>query len=459
MQKRTLHRLTAVITAAALALIAASCSSNNSDLRKRIRYTGRIPDNALPGTAFVKVWESSFTFNAAFTGRPVTGAEGLFQDIEPEFYISSAPVTATQFRSLLGKVPSPGISHEDAEKFLDALWKKTGIPFVLPTEAMYEAALHQGAISPRKGEKTYVSDHWNGAPLPERLAVQWKHSSGSGPVVLRSPYEREPVETFQRAGGRSFYVAVRTEKRVSETLLRRMNPSLKEEREPYREGDETFTVKGVAFKMKAVPGGRALLGATEEQERYAEEDEKPVRDTTIVPFKLSETEVTAGLWQAVMGYLPAGNDSHHPDHPVVGVSWYDAQEFITALNDITARTFRLPDEWEWEYAARGGTKGKGHIFSGSSRSAEVAVCAALGKDGSGDIHPGPTPVATLRPNELGLYDMSGNAWEWVRGLHPSGEAVLRGGSRMSLSAACRVSNRQAAHPGLTKDTFGFRIAL
>lgn len=143
---------------------------------------------------------------------------------------------------------------------------------------------------------------------------------------------------------------------------------------------------------------------------------------------------------------------------VSNVSWYDVQEFILRLRSLTGRPFRLPSEDEWEYAARGGRKTEGYIFSGSNSAQEVAVCTHKNKDGE-SVRPAPADVGSRLPNELGLHDMSGSVWEWVRGEHPDGGAIQKGGSRLSLNTACRVSNRQAMDPGTKKDTFGFRLAL
>lgn len=216
---------------------------------------------------------------------------------------------------------------------------------------------------------------------------------------------------------------------------------------------KTFTVAGESFAMIPIEGGQATLGGTREQEKYAEGDEVPVVETTLQDFMIGETEVTAGLWEAVMGYLPNWNDRKHPERPVVGVSWYDAKEFIHRLNGFTGERFRLPDEYEWEYAARGGRKSCGYVLAGGNPPAEIGVFSSE-KDRAKL-----SPVKTKKPNELGLYDMSGNAWEWVQGQYVDGNCVLRGGSYAARSAACRVSNRQGMPPGQIKDSFGFRLAL
>ena len=200
------------------------------------------------------------------------------------------------------------------------------------------------------------------------------------------------------------------------------------------------------------------LGATPEQGKYAEADEAPLREATLRDYKIGQTEVTAALWNAVMGSWTVGTGKQFPGRPAVGVSWYDAKEFILRLREITGRPFRLPSEDEWEYAARGGRRSKGYVFAGSNTSADVAVCTYKDKKGE-SVRPHPADAASKKPNELGLYDMSGNAWEWVQGTYPGGGCIQKGGSRLSLNVACRVSNRQSMPPGSRKDTFGLRLAL
>ena len=205
--------------------------------------------------------------------------------------------------------------------------------------------------------------------------------------------------------------------------------------------------------MKAVPGGALILGATEEQGKYAEDDESPLREVNLRSFKIGETEVTRALWDAVMGSLPAGNNLSQPEVPVGGINWYDAQRFARRLSELTGRPFRIPSENEWEYAARGGQSSKHFIFSGSNVSSEVGSC--IYKEDKGK----PCSVKSFQPNELGIYDMSGNVWEWVRGTMPDGSTLLRGGSYNSKNTACRVSNRQGMTPDVRKNTFGLRLAL
>ena len=136
-------------------------------------------------------------------------------------------------------------------------------------------------------------------------------------------------------------------------------------------GNETYTVNGVSFKMVGVEGGTFTMGATAEQGSDAYSNEKPAHEVTLSSFSIGETEVTQALWQAVMGSNPS-YFTGDLNRPVERVSWNDCQTFITKLNEMTGKTFRLPTEAEWEYAARGGNLSQGYKYAGSNDVNEVA---------------------------------------------------------------------------------------
>ena len=226
-----------------------------------------------------------------------------------------------------------------------------------------------------------------------------------------------------------------------------------------------FTVNGVSFEMVRVEGGTFRMGATSEQGGDAERDEKPVHSVKLNTFYIGKTEVTQALCQAVMG----SNPSHFKgaDLPVENVIWYDCQNFIQKLKSLTGRNFRLPTEAEWEFACRGGNNSRGYKYSGSNDIDNVAWY-----DGnSGDqTH----PVGTKASNELGIYDMSGNVWEWCSDWHgdyssgvqtnPKGSykgsaRVRRGGSWGDLARNCRSSNRFIHFPSHRFIVLGLRLAL
>ena len=231
---------------------------------------------------------------------------------------------------------------------------------------------------------------------------------------------------------------------------------------------ETLTVNGVSFKMIAIQGGTFTMGATLEQGSDAYNDEKPAHEVTLSSFCIGETEVTQALWQAVMG----SNPSYHTGDlncPVEQVSWNACQQFITKLNQMTGKNFRLPTEAEWEYAARGGTQSQGYKYAGSNSIGGVAWYASNASTQS-------QPVASKVPNELGLYDMSGNVSEWCHDWYNNGYnsesptenptgpesgsyRVMRGGCFLDYARSCRVSSRSNSSPSITYVGLGLRLAL
>ena len=226
-----------------------------------------------------------------------------------------------------------------------------------------------------------------------------------------------------------------------------------------------FTVNGVSFEMVHVEGGTFRMGATSEQEGEAYNDEKPVHSVTLKSYYIGKTEVTQALWQAVMGSNSSSFEG--ADLPVECVSWNDCQEFIQKLNRLTGLNFRLPTEAEWEFACRGGNNSRGYKYSGSNNLGSVAWYFY-----NSDLQT--HPVATKAPNELGIYDMSGNVWEWCSDWYadytsysqtnPTGplsgsNRVLRGGSWNDVARICRSSHRGYNDPACRSFTHGLRLAL
>ncbi len=179
---------------------------------------------------------------------------------------------------------------------------------------------------------------------------------------------------------------------------------------------------------------------------------------------MQKTEVTQELWEAVMGSNPS-SDQTSKDNPVTYVSWDDCQEFIKKLNSLTGKKYRLPTEAEWEYAARGGKLSKGYKYAGSD---EINVVAWHSGNSNSKVH----TVVEKKPNELGLYDMSGNVWEWCADWYedynlkeqkdPKGPAtgdtkVLRGGSCRNYAEDCLVARRLYGSPDFRHDLRGFRL--
>ena len=221
----------------------------------------------------------------------------------------------------------------------------------------------------------------------------------------------------------------------------------------------TFTVGNVSFKMIRVDGGTFTMGFTGEKGNLAVEDEIPAHQVTLSSYYIGETEVTQGLWEAVMGKNPSYYKG--ANRPVEKVSWKDCQMFIQKLNKKTGLEFRLPTEAEWEYAARGGSKSLNFEYSGGHNLYDVASLRRT------------YDVKSKRANELGLYDMSGNVSEWVQDYYggysisdqtnPTGPLsssgrVNRGGGYDDIWK-CRVCARLSASPNLKVSYIGLRLAL
>ena len=219
------------------------------------------------------------------------------------------------------------------------------------------------------------------------------------------------------------------------------------------------------IEMVFVQGGKFRMGCTAEQsEDEIWEDETPVHQVTLDGFHIAKYQVIQAQWMAVMGSNPSAFEGENL--PVEYVRWNHVQEFIRKLNAITGRQYRLPTEAEWEYAARGGAKSMGYKYSGSNHLNDVAWCEA----NSGITS---HPVGTKQSNELGIYDMSGNVWEWCNdwyGTYPSsaqtnprgpssGEyRVTRGGYWLGPAWCCRIADRNYLSPDDRGSDIGFRLA-
>lgn len=220
--------------------------------------------------------------------------------------------------------------------------------------------------------------------------------------------------------------------------------------------DREFEVNGVKFKMIAVKGGSFMMGATPGQGDDVRENEKPAHKVIVDDFWIGETEVTQELWFAVMGNNPSYFKYNDGNYPVENVSWNDVQVFIKKLNEITGQQFRLPFEAEWEYAARGGKKSTDKKYAGSNDIEEVAWYK---DNANGATH----AVATKMANELGIYDMSGNVWEWcdlvAKDLGNIRLANTRGSSFGNENSYFCVACRYCCPINLTGKTIGFRLVL
>lgn len=235
-------------------------------------------------------------------------------------------------------------------------------------------------------------------------------------------------------------------------------------------GDDRLTIQlnGVAFNMVSVKGGTFQMGSVtkKEAEWCTFFTEKVVHQVTLSDYLIGETEVTQALWKAVMKNNPAYNKGD--ELPMENISWEHCQLFINKLNQLTGLQFRLPTEAEWEYAARGGQKGQGLYYSGSKKLKEVGW---YNKNSENRTH----PVRQLAPNELGLYDMTGNVSELCQDwkgdytaeaqTNPKGPAtgtskILRGGAYNSSEHSCYIADRFIGMTLTEREKYaGFRLAL
>ncbi|OIO53761.1 MAG: hypothetical protein AUJ55_13195 [Proteobacteria bacterium CG1_02_64_396] len=173
------------------------------------------------------------------------------------------------------------------------------------------------------------------------------------------------------------------------------------EQEPQVKG-ERFTVRGIRFEMVEIPGGNFFMGG---DDLWASSEQQPRHEVALAPFQIMQTEVTQALWQAVMGY---NEQEYKGDNlPVYQVTWRDAQRFADKLSQMTGKRFRLPSESQWEYAARGGTTS---VWFWGDDESQMPQYAWIPENSDKQPH----PVAQKRPNPWGLYDMTGNAWEWCQ---------------------------------------------
>jgi sulfatase modifying factor 1 len=214
-------------------------------------------------------------------------------------------------------------------------------------------------------------------------------------------------------------------------------------------------------EMVFVEGGTFQMGSSS-----GDSDEQPVHSVTLSSFSIGKYEVTQAQWKAVMGNNPS-NFGGCDNCPVETVSWNDVQEFIRKLNAQTGKNYRLPTEAEWEFAAKGGKQSRGYIYSGSN---DLGSVAWYSDNSESKTH----PVGSKQGNELGIYDMSGNVWEWCSDWYgpyssynetnPTGASsgqnrVLRGGGWNYFASYCRAANRIRRDPGSRSIDLGFRLVL
>jgi formylglycine-generating enzyme required for sulfatase activity len=233
---------------------------------------------------------------------------------------------------------------------------------------------------------------------------------------------------------------------------------------PAEAGNGPKTIPGMVF----VKGGCYQMGCGSWTD-YCSADEKPVHEVCVKDFYIAAREVMQEEWVTLMGNNPSAF-TECDVCPVENVSWNDVQKYIRKLNEKTGRNYRLPTEAEWEYAARSG--GKEEKYAGTSSNSDIGAYAYYKKNSGGK----PRSVGMKRPNGLGIYDMTGNVWEWLDDrydkkfysvsprMNPPGPArgtyrVLRGGSWDRQPESIRASKRAKDHPDTRRNYYGFRCAM
>jgi len=467
------------------------------------------------GVSFTMVAVQGGTFTMGATSEQGSDAydheKPAHQVTVSSFSIGETEVTQELWEAVMGSNPSgfkganrpvEQVSWDDCQEFIRKLNAKTGKDFRLPTEAEWEFAARGGNLSKEykysgsdnlddvawSGENSGSTTHNVGTKRANELGLYdmsgnvWEWCQDNGYNYDGSATQYGSLRVLRGGGGDYVARFCRVSYRNGQSADYRCNslglrlalsePKAETQPKPRVEpkeptlSNQTFTVDGVQFTMVAVQGGTFTMGATSEQGSDAHDFEKPPHNVTLSSYYIGETEVTQELWKAVMGSNPS--DLKGANRPVEKVSWDECQKFITKLNEMTGKHFRLPTEAEWEFAARGGNLSKGYKYSGSDNLDDVAWSS----ENFGYRFPN---VGTKRANELGLYDMSGSVWEWCSDLfdiysniaqtNPTGPSsgfcrVMRGGSVDSNATTCyRVSFRMYYPPDACDNFIGLRLAL
>lgn len=469
---------TRLFLAAATACVLVSCGGSSSS-------SSQAPDYEMNYTVsevtfdMVKVPSGYFTMGLSQDNRQKVSGSTIHPVALDGFVITATPVSQALWTAVMGSNPSsvqnPSlpvdmVSWGEVHKFISKLNKATGKTFSLPTEAQWEyAAGLQGKDFVSVAE--WMEDTFS--ELPDSFVVNPAAPKPADHKVVRTVKDRLEIDSHTKKAGVGFRLVQPTGEALSESLLKVLDGASfdRETVDASDGGSETFTVGDVSFKMVKVRGGEFTMGYSDKDYSFGRfaipENEKNFHQVTLSDYAIGETEVTVGLWNAVMGYVPYLNDINEPLKPVGNISWFDCQKFILKLNALTGRTFRLPTEAEWEYAARGGSKSRGYGFSGTND-----MNSSMWYVDNADMKS--KNVKTRKANELGLYDMSGNVWEWcfdraadyqkTPQTDPCGPSegtsrILRGGSCASRWDACRITNRSYMLAKNIKGTFGFRLAI
>ena len=385
--------------------------------------------------------------------------------------------------------PMEYVRLKDALAFIDELNRRTGMHFRLPTEAEREYAARGGNRSrgykyPGSNDYTKIASPY-GDPVAQKLPNELGIYDLSGctremcadswqTTYMYDEHVVNPVGPILNNGNRTMrgghiHSKARPFTRYPYTPAWCRNELGFRIILPTETKRRMIHLNGSFFEMCFVKGGTFIMGSNAPD---ADKDEQPVHEVTLSDYYIGQTEVTQHLWKKVMGSDNNPSAKKGDNLPVTNISWDNAQQFVTKLSEMTGLHFRLPTEAEWEYAARGGQRSQGYVYAGSNNLDSVAW------------HPSnctqPQAVGKKKPNELGIFDMSGNVYEWCYdwyGPYPSdpqtdpqgpttssiGYRIVRGGCWQAQthgkpdSHYCRIANR--GHDIKGNERIGLRIVL
>ena len=420
--------------------------------------TGEIPPPALRLV-------DSRSLQSDLAEKNVSGAVAEAVIKSMSFMREARPQSVDEFLALLDAQPAADSSSRPTQPMA-----KSGGSVSRPTQPMVKSGGVSRPTEPMNNNGAATADNEPKKPF------NWKIPVGIVAAILCLVFagvginncnneraEQERLAIIEKARRDSIATARKAaeDKRISDSIANELRNAFV---------TKNFTVKGVSFTMIAVAGGTFNMGSN-----VGGSDEKPVHSVTLGDYYIGETEVTQALWQAVMGSNPSNFKGSN--NPVEQVSYNDCIDFINKLNTLLAgqlpagRKFRLPTEAEWEFAARGGNQGKNNNYKYSGSNYIYTVAWYYGNSGD-KTH----PVKGKQPNELGLYDMTGNAQEWCydwygsnyyssspqtnpQGPSSGSTRVLRGASWSYYAQYCSVANRNCNYPDGRGYTYGLRLAF
>ena len=381
---------------------------------------------------------SQFADKSKNVGSELDRAYNRDIDIVPFIIDGKKPDNLDYYLRLMQWIQANGDYRKMIPDLITALKKKLG---------MTEVAT-QDNKKPIEPQETKASQKW---PSAEKIEIETLDDKGGSKEDERISW-KDRLEGAIVGYGAGTIVPIPGSS-IAGALVGAFKPDIfasgKEKEEP---AIETIKVNNnVSFNIIRVEGGAFRMGdpkQLEQEDAYRDTDPEPPKQLST--YYIGEMPVTQELWRTVMDSNPSSNKGDL-QRPVENVTYHECQKFIQSLNELTGRKFRLPTEEEWEFAARGGIKSKGYKFAGSDNLDEVGWYYA----NSDEIT---HPVGMKRPNELGIFDMSGNVWEWCKSKNGS-HRIYRGGCCLYNSEDCTVYCSSSLSPESRYGTGGFRLAL